>query len=76
MSSQIHSVYFLTTDGWTSDMARNWLHLHNLSRSKKVHKMGVQLRYRIMDQRLFNRFTTQKIISDGRPIYLVLGWND
>jgi hypothetical protein len=74
--SRLQSIWFKTTDGWSSEMCRQWLNFHNLYPIKRAHKIGNQLRYRLLNPRLFNRFTTQKIISDGRPIYLVLGWND
>ena len=70
LKSEIHSIYGLSTDGWTPTLMRAWLKKHKLKAIKPVHKMGTQLRYRIKDPKLFKRFTTKKIGN----IYLVIGW--
>lgn len=76
--SRIHSVYFMTTDGWNEMLAKNWLNKHNLTPIKPVHYMGNELRYRIEDPKHFKNFTTKKIATHNdysSPVYLVLGWN-
>lgn len=74
--SRIHSVYFMTTDGWNEILATHWLKKHNLMPIKPVHYMGDELRYRIEDPKHFNFFRTKKIQThNASPVYLVLGWN-
>ena len=70
MSTDIHSIYFMTTDGWTTTTARAWLKAHGYKPIKKVHKMGNELRYRLIDPEVFSRFTT-KVLPNGT--HLVIG---
>lgn len=70
MTSQIHSVVF-NDKFWTSTNARSWLKANNLKPIKRVHHTQNTLRYRIIDPKVFKRFTTQVLPNH---INLVLGW--
>jgi hypothetical protein len=70
--SRIQSVYFMSPE-WTTKEARAWLKKERLVPIKRVHKVGHQLRYRILEP-ISNKYTTMMIhTSTGRPVYFVLG---
>lgn len=59
--SDIHSIAFMTNEAtWTPKLAIEWLKLHDLKPIKKMRKENNQLRYRILDPKLFKRFSTKK----------------
>lgn len=70
MPTDLHTVYFMTTDGWTPASARGWMDRHGYIRIKPVHKMGNELRYRVRDPDDFKRFYT-KIVGNG--VHMVYG---
>ncbi len=69
--SKLQSVYFLTTYGWTPDLAYRWLLKHSINPIKSEHLKGQSIRFRIVEPSSFKRFRT-KVLKDG--VRLVIGF--
>ena len=70
MTWDIHTIYFMTDDNWTTAKALRWLKAHDFKPIKPVHKIGNELRYRLKDPELFKRFSTK--ILDNK-VHIVFG---
>ena len=66
----IQSVYFLTSDRWTSTTARAWLKKNDIKPTGRVRKEGERLSYTILPKSNFKTFKT-KVVKGG--IHLVIG---
>jgi len=71
--SDIHTVYFMSGDGWTPEKARSWLKGHDIKPSKRMRHEGSELRYNVLPKELFKSFST-KITKDG--VHIVIGYYD
>lgn len=69
---EVHSIYFMTSDGWGTASARSWLKRHGYKAIKRVDKVGRELRYRILPPELFRRFVT-KILPGPGQVHIVFG---
>lgn len=72
MTSALHSVYFLKKDGWTTAKARKWLKDNGMKPIKRVHKIGDELRYRLIPPEEFKSFITKVYKS----VHFVIGFYD
>lgn len=70
--SERQSIIFFKTYGWTEAKAKKWLKMHDLHPIKHVDKKGTELRYRLIDPRVFRRF---RILKLNNGIDIVLGFH-
>jgi len=71
MSLELHSIYFMKTDGWNITSSKKWLKDHNYKIKKNApHFKGNELRYNQIPKQKFKTFVTKMLPS---KVYLVLG---
>lgn len=71
MPLEIHSIYFMKTDGWTITSSKKWLKDHDYKIKKNApHYIGDELRFNQIPKTKFKNFVT-KILPNN--VHLVLG---
>jgi hypothetical protein len=66
----IQAIYADESNGWTPAKLKAWMKEQGYVPLKGLHRKGTQLRYRIMDPKLFASFSTEVL---NNHVHLVWG---
>lgn len=76
-TSETQAVIFFRPH-WNVMSAMKWLRDHNIKplKSPDTKMFENQIRFRITDPTIYKRYTSKKLMKNGKPLFiqLILGW--